>query len=84
MNTSEFRKRGREAIDFIAEYLESIENRRVLPEVQPGYLKELLPDHPPDEPDLWDDVMKDLNEVILPGVGFDFIELKLISLSRSL
>lgn len=84
MNSSEFRKRGREAIDFIADYLESIEKRRVLPEVQPGYLKDLLPDHPPDEPELWDDIMKDFNEAILPGVGLDFIELKLTTLSINL
>ncbi|KAG7173247.1 Aromatic-L-amino-acid decarboxylase-like, partial [Homarus americanus] len=42
--------------------------RRVLPEVEPGYLRPLLPDHAPDTPDEWSDVMADIERVIMPGV----------------
>jgi hypothetical protein len=34
-------------VDYIADYLENIRDRRVFPDVQPGYLRELLPDHAP-------------------------------------
>ena len=45
MDSSEFRKRGKEMVDYIADYMENINLRRVLPEVQPGYLRDLLPNH---------------------------------------
>ena len=38
---------GKEMVDYIADYLENIRDRRVFPDVQPGYLRELLPDHAP-------------------------------------
>ncbi|KAK7083885.1 hypothetical protein SK128_016740 [Halocaridina rubra] len=54
--------------DYIAKYLENIRERRVLPEVEPGYLRPLLPEAAPDTPDSWQDVMKDIERVIMPGV----------------
>ena len=36
MDVSEFRKRGKEMVDFVADYIENIRNRRPLPDVQPG------------------------------------------------
>jgi len=47
MNSSEFRKRGKEMVDYIADYMENIVTRRVFPEVQPGYLREMLPNTAP-------------------------------------
>ena len=38
---------GKEMVDYIANYLENIRERRVFPDVKPGYLRELLPDHAP-------------------------------------
>ena len=34
-------------VEYIADYLENIRERRVFPDVKPGYLRELLPDHAP-------------------------------------
>lgn len=42
--------------------------RRVLPEVQPGYLQPLIPDAAPVKPESWQDVMADIERVIMPGV----------------
>lgn len=42
--------------------------RRVLPEVQPGYLQPLIPDTAPVKPESWQDVMADIERVIMPGV----------------
>jgi len=68
MDSKEFRIRGKEMIDLVANYLDSIENRSVLPKVKPGYLKELIPSEPPEEPDKWEDLVKDIERVIMPGV----------------
>lgn len=43
--------------------------RRVLPTVEPGYLRPLIPDTAPQTPDKWEDVMADIETVIMPGVS---------------
>ena len=42
--------------------------RRVLPTVEPGYMRPLLPDEAPENPDKWQDVMADIEKIIMPGV----------------
>lgn len=43
--------------------------RRVLPTVEPGYLKPLLPSEAPQTPENWKDIMADIERVIMPGVS---------------
>lgn len=38
---------GKEMVDYIADYLENIRSRRVFPNVQPGYMRALLPESAP-------------------------------------
>lgn len=68
MDADEFRKRGREMIDYVADYLENIRDRRPLSNVQPGYLRDLIPAEAPVEPEKWEDLFKDIERVIMPGV----------------
>lgn len=68
MNAAEFRKRGREMVDYIANYLEQIESRQVFPDVEPGYLRPMIPDSAPEEGETYEDIMKDVERVIMPGV----------------
>jgi len=68
MNSSEFRKRGQEMVDFICSYLENIESRRVTPCVEPGYLKHLLPLEAPMDAEPWEAIMEDVESKIMPGV----------------
>ncbi|XP_052065800.1 aromatic-L-amino-acid decarboxylase-like [Mytilus californianus] len=68
MDAKEFRKRGREMVDYIADYLENIRERDVVHKVSPGYLKDLLPDEAPKDPENFDEVFKDIERVIMPGV----------------
>ncbi|XP_036183120.1 aromatic-L-amino-acid decarboxylase isoform X2 [Myotis myotis] len=68
MDASEFRRRGREMVDYIADYIEGIEGRQVYPSVEPGYLRPLIPSCAPQEPDAYEDIMKDVEKVIMPGV----------------
>lgn len=46
----------------------SVNLRPVLPSVQPGYLHELLPTEMPVGSENWKDIMKDLDQFIMPGV----------------
>ncbi|XP_043276522.1 aromatic-L-amino-acid decarboxylase [Venturia canescens] len=68
MDPESFKDFAKEMADFIANYLENIRDRRVLPTVEPGYMKPLLPTEAPQSPEKWQDVMADIERVIMPGV----------------
>ncbi|XP_039991372.1 histidine decarboxylase [Xiphias gladius] len=68
MQTEEYNRRGKELVDYITQYLGSIRERRVIPDVKPGYMRELLPDTAPTEPEDWESVFSDIEKVIMPGV----------------
>ena len=68
MTPDEFRRRGRELVDWIADYYERIESLDVLPDVQPGDIVNRLPDAPPEDGEDFDDVLADIDRVILPGI----------------
>lgn len=55
-------------VDYIADYLENIGRRRVVPSIEPGYLKECLPSMAPAGPDSFEAVMADVENYIMPGV----------------
>lgn len=67
MNADEFRAAGHELIELIVGYLEGIEERPVLPGLEPGDVRAQLPEHPPAAPEPWADVLADVERVILPG-----------------
>lgn len=56
-------------VDFVADYLEGIEGRQVYPDVQPGYLRALVPTSAPEEPDTFEDIINDVEKIIMPGVS---------------
>ncbi|NP_001166414.1 aromatic-L-amino-acid decarboxylase [Cavia porcellus] len=68
MNASEFRRRGKEMVDYVANYLEGIESRLVYPDVEPGYLRPLIPSSAPEEPETYEDIIGDIERIIMPGV----------------
>lgn len=43
-------------------------DRRVTPEVEPGYLRPMLPDDAPENGEPWDEIMKDVEGTIMPGI----------------
>lgn len=67
MDSGEFRKRGTEMVEYICQYLETIEERRVTPSVEPGYLRSLIPSEAPFKPEPWEQVMDDVENKIMPG-----------------
>ncbi|KAH8253531.1 hypothetical protein KR032_005907 [Drosophila birchii] len=68
MNVEEFRKYGKEVIDYICQYGTKIEERDVAPTLNPGYLKKLLPADAPQSPESFKDVLEDFEQKIMPGV----------------
>ncbi|XP_063237906.1 histidine decarboxylase [Bacillus rossius redtenbacheri] len=68
MDFDEYRRRGKEMVDYIADYLENIRERRVFPDVKPGYLRALVPASAPVDPESWDAIMADVERVVMPGV----------------
>lgn len=56
-------------VDFIANYMDTIAERRVTAEVDPGYLRNRLPGKPPRTGDKFEDIMNDVERAIMPGVS---------------
>jgi aromatic-L-amino-acid/L-tryptophan decarboxylase len=69
MDTEEFRRLGHELIDWIADYREQATRGAfpVLRNISPGAVKRALPAAPPVEPERFDAVLSDLNNVIVPN-----------------
>ena len=69
MNVEEFRRRGHELIDWIADYREKAQAGElpVLSQAAPGALKAGLPSSAPQEPEPFDAVVRDLTKLILPA-----------------
>nr|XP_003928914.1 histidine decarboxylase isoform X2 [Saimiri boliviensis boliviensis] len=68
MEPEEYRERGKEMVDYICQYLSTVRDRRVTPDVQPGYLRTQLPESAPEDPDNWDSIFGDIERLIMPGV----------------
>jgi hypothetical protein len=69
MNIDEFRVRGKEMIEYICEYIRTLEGKRVTANVDPGYLRSLLPKEAPITPDPWEAIIRDIDGKIMPGVS---------------
>ncbi|XP_065203375.1 3,4-dihydroxyphenylacetaldehyde synthase 2-like [Planococcus citri] len=68
LDSKTFREFGYAAIDYVANYVDTIRERSVLPDVQPGYLSELIPDEIPEEGEPWTKLMEDFDKHIMPGI----------------
>ena len=68
MNPEEFRRRGHQIVDLIADYRAGVADRPVMAQTAPGEVKAQLPVHPPDAPESFDAILRDLDRIILPGL----------------
>jgi aromatic-L-amino-acid/L-tryptophan decarboxylase len=64
----EFRDAGHRLVDWIADYIETIESRPVTPAVEPGDVLRQMPVEPPTEPELFAAVLDDVERVVLPAI----------------
>jgi aromatic-L-amino-acid decarboxylase len=68
MSIEEFRRNGREVIDWIADYYERIESFPVLSRVQPGEIRAALPKEAPRDGEPFESLLHDVEKLILPGI----------------
>jgi len=68
MTPEEFRRSGHAAVDWIARYMEQVEEYPVLSQVEPGEIRSRLPDHPPEDGEAFGDMLRDVDDIILPGI----------------
>jgi aromatic-L-amino-acid/L-tryptophan decarboxylase len=63
-----FREDGAAAVEWAARYLETVGDLPVLAQVKPGDIRAKLPASPPEEPEPFEAVLRDLDEVLVPGM----------------
>lgn len=68
MEKDEFRKRGHELVEWMADFLETKENLPVTPDVNPGDILAQLPMLGPEKGESFDTIFADFKQVILPGM----------------
>ncbi|KAI4484978.1 hypothetical protein M0802_012897 [Mischocyttarus mexicanus] len=68
MDAENFKEFAKGMVDYITNYLENIRERRVLPTIEPGYMKPLVSSEAPRTAEKWEDIMNDIERVIMPGV----------------
>jgi aromatic-L-amino-acid/L-tryptophan decarboxylase len=67
-DSEQFRKYGKEVVDWIAEYLKNAEQYPVLSQVKPGDIRNQLPSAPPQSSESMDAILQDFNKIIMPGI----------------
>jgi aromatic-L-amino-acid/L-tryptophan decarboxylase len=68
MSGVSFRDDGAAALAWVERYLETVRERPVLAQVEPGEIRSRLPASAPDEPEPFAAVLHDLDEVLMPGI----------------
>ena len=68
MSPDEFRRRGREVVDWVADYMERVGDLPIRSTVEPGDIERQLPLVAPDAPESFDALLADLDDVVLPGI----------------
>jgi aromatic-L-amino-acid decarboxylase len=68
MTPEEFRRTGHRLIDWIADYRATVEVRPVMAQTSPGQIKARLPASPPEQPEAFDEIIKDLDQIVVPGI----------------
>ena len=68
MTPDEFRASGHQVVDWVADYWATLEERPVLPADPPGAVAAKLPGSAPVAGEPMDAILKDLDDVVLPGI----------------
>ena len=67
LSVAQFRKNAKDMVDWICDYYASNEKLPVRSEVEPGYLRPLLPKAAPQHPENFGSIMQDVQSKIMPG-----------------
>jgi aromatic-L-amino-acid decarboxylase len=69
MDPEEFRRFGHEIVDWIADYRTRVEARPVMAPVEPGAVRARLPMSPPDQPEPFARILRDVDDLVLPALS---------------
>ncbi|HEV2705952.1 MAG TPA: pyridoxal-dependent decarboxylase [Pyrinomonadaceae bacterium] len=68
MTADEFRRYGREVVDWLADYLANMEKYAVLARVEPGELRAALPASAPERGEAMGEILADVERLIVPAL----------------
>jgi len=68
MTQDEFRRHGYAMVDWIADYYKRVESLPVFSQVEPGQIRASLPAQPPTTGEPFEDMLRDVEKLILPGI----------------
>ncbi|MBI1850414.1 MAG: aspartate aminotransferase family protein [Planctomycetes bacterium] len=69
MTPEEFRRIGHRVIDRIADYRARVADLPVMARTEPGSVRAKLPASPPHDPQAFDAILRDVDEIVLPGLS---------------
>ncbi|WAR15183.1 TDC1-like protein [Mya arenaria] len=69
MDADDFEKHGIEMVRYIAQYMRTLPQRSVTSDVEPGYMRNMLPSHAPIHAENFQDIMADVEKIIMPGAA---------------
>jgi aromatic-L-amino-acid decarboxylase len=69
MDPEEFRRYGYQIVDWIADYRSRIASYPVMSRREPGAVRAALPSSPPERPEPFDAILRDLDSVVVPGLS---------------
>ncbi len=68
MTPAEFRRHGHALVDWVAQHMDRVAALPVQPSVEPGDVRALLPSAAPEDPEPFESLLRDLDDVVLPGI----------------
>jgi aromatic-L-amino-acid/L-tryptophan decarboxylase len=68
MTPEEFRRHGREVVDWVADYMERVGDFAIRSQVAPGEVAARLPLAAPEAPESFDALLADLDDIVMPGI----------------
>jgi len=68
MTPDEFRRHGHEVVEWVARYMERVGELPISPAVALGEIRARLPAAAPEQPEPFADLLRDLDEIVLPGI----------------
>jgi aromatic-L-amino-acid decarboxylase len=67
-DAADFRRAGHQFVDWVADYLERVDELPVQSPLAPGEVRAQLPPHPPETGETWDAIAADLDRIVVPGL----------------
>ncbi|HEX6333144.1 MAG TPA: aminotransferase class I/II-fold pyridoxal phosphate-dependent enzyme [Flavisolibacter sp.] len=66
MHYQDFRQSGHRLVDYIADYLEHVGERRLFPDAEPSFIYSLFDEPVPDTPEPMDELLRQIDEKLMP------------------